>query len=66
VNGATFLGLNGVSVKSHGGTDAIGFASAIEVGYGMAKSAIVARLRSDLDVLHGKLDAIVATAEAKT
>lgn len=30
-NGAVFLGLNGIAVKSHGGTDAIGFANAIEV-----------------------------------
>jgi glycerol-3-phosphate acyltransferase PlsX len=28
-NGALFLGVNGVVVKSHGGTDALGFASAI-------------------------------------
>jgi phosphate acyltransferase len=28
-NGALFLGVNGVVVKSHGGTDAVGFASAI-------------------------------------
>ena len=27
--GAVFLGLNGVAVKSHGGTDAFGFANAI-------------------------------------
>ena len=30
-NGAVFLGLNGISVKSHGGTDAVGFANAIRV-----------------------------------
>ena len=30
-NGAVFLGLNGISVKSHGGTDKIGFAHAIDV-----------------------------------
>ncbi len=30
-NGAVFLGLNGIAVKSHGGTDAIGFANAVEV-----------------------------------
>ena len=30
-NGAVFLGLNGIAVKSHGGTDAIGFANAIDV-----------------------------------
>ena len=28
---ALFLGLNGIAVKSHGGTDAIGYASAIKV-----------------------------------
>jgi glycerol-3-phosphate acyltransferase PlsX len=28
-NGALFLGVNGVVVKSHGGTDAVGFATAI-------------------------------------
>jgi glycerol-3-phosphate acyltransferase PlsX len=37
-NGAVFLGLNGLVVKSHGGADARGFAAAIEVGYRMAQS----------------------------
>ena len=35
-NGATFLGLNGIVVKSHGGTDAFGFANAIGVAVDMA------------------------------
>jgi glycerol-3-phosphate acyltransferase PlsX len=30
-NGAMFLGLNGIAVKSHGGTDPVGFANAIGV-----------------------------------
>ena len=30
-NGAVFLGLNGIAVKSHGGTDKVGFANAINV-----------------------------------
>lgn len=30
-NGAVFLGLNGIAVKSHGGTDEIGYANAIKV-----------------------------------
>ena len=30
-NGGIFLGLNGVVVKSHGGTDALGFASALDM-----------------------------------
>jgi phosphate acyltransferase len=66
VNGGTFLGLDGISIKSHGGTDALGFASAIEVGYGMAKSGIVQRLAADVVVFHSKLDAIEAAAVAKT
>jgi glycerol-3-phosphate acyltransferase PlsX len=34
-NGAVFLGLNGVVVKSHGGTDALGFAHAVDVAVDM-------------------------------
>jgi glycerol-3-phosphate acyltransferase PlsX len=35
-NGGVLLGLNGVVVKSHGGTNADGFAYAVDVGYEMA------------------------------
>ena len=34
-NGGVLLGLNGIVVKSHGGTDADGFAYAVDVGYEM-------------------------------
>lgn len=44
VNGAVFLGLEGIVVKSHGGTDEIGFASAIEVAYDMAHHNLLARI----------------------
>ncbi len=54
-NGAPFLGLNGIVIKSHGGMDAFGFASAISVGYDMAESDLVAHLAADLDALHGKI-----------
>jgi phosphate acyltransferase len=54
-NGGPFLGLNGIAIKSHGGTDAFGFASAIEVGYDMARSNVLQRLAADLEALHGKL-----------
>ena len=36
-NGAVFLGLNGIAVKSHGGTDSFGFANAIGVAHDMVK-----------------------------
>ena len=47
-NGGAFLGLGGLVIKSHGGTDAEGFASAIEIGYSMARSGIVGKINSDL------------------
>jgi glycerol-3-phosphate acyltransferase PlsX len=59
VNGGTFLGLNGIAIKSHGGTDALGFASAIDLGYDMAESMLVSRLSTDLQSLHDKLEAVV-------
>lgn len=55
VNGGTFLGHNGLAIKSHGGTDALGFASAIDLGYDMAESGLVKRLAADLEALHGKM-----------
>lgn len=47
-NGGVFLGLNGIVIKSHGGTDAIGFASAIDIGYDMGESDLVGRIARDL------------------
>jgi len=55
VNGGTFLGLNGIAVKSHGGTDALGFASAVDLGYEMAESGLIARLSADLEAFHHRL-----------
>jgi glycerol-3-phosphate acyltransferase PlsX len=55
VNGGTFLGLNGLAVKSHGGTDALGFASAVDLGYEMAESGLLSRLAADLETFHGRL-----------
>lgn len=50
-NGAIFLGLNGITVKSHGGTDALGFANAIGVAVDMKKYGIVERTRADFAAL---------------
>jgi glycerol-3-phosphate acyltransferase PlsX len=51
-NGAMFLGLNGITVKSHGGTDAVGFANAIDVAVDMAREGFLERIRTDL----GRID----------
>jgi phosphate acyltransferase len=44
VNGGVFLGLNGIVIKSHGGTDAEGFAAAIELGYGVVCDELLAKI----------------------
>jgi glycerol-3-phosphate acyltransferase PlsX len=46
-NGGIFLGLNGVVVKSHGGADAVGFASALDMAIDMARADINARITAD-------------------
>ncbi len=50
-NGAIFLGLNGVAVKSHGGTDALGFANAIGVAIDMANHGVIEKIQSDFATL---------------
>jgi len=57
INGRTFLGLNGIAIKSHGGTDALGFASAVDLGYEMAQSGLLERLKADTAAFHHKLGA---------
>src|SRR5438045_2926111 len=50
VNGGVFLGLQGIVIKSHGGTDAEGFAAAIEIGYSMARNGLLEKINQDLAV----------------
>src|ERR671917_308520 len=49
VNGGVFLGLDGVVIKSHGGTDALGFASAIDIAYDMAHYELMRTIREMLE-----------------
>ena len=46
-NGAVMLGLNGIVVKSHGGTDDVGFGAALEVAIDMAQDRLIERIRAD-------------------
>jgi glycerol-3-phosphate acyltransferase PlsX len=50
VNGGVFLGLNGITIKSHGGTDPEGFASAIGLAREMASSKLIEQIDRDLDM----------------
>jgi phosphate acyltransferase len=48
-NGGVFLGLRGVVVKSHGGTDAEGFAYAVDVGYEMVRYDLLTKINQMLN-----------------
>ncbi len=52
INGGVFLGLEGVVIKSHGGTDHVGFARAVEIGHDMAKSDLMNRIRDTVAIAH--------------
>ncbi len=47
-NGATMVGLNGIVIKSHGGTDPFGFQRAIEVAILEARTGVPARIAARL------------------
>lgn len=44
VNGGVFMGLNGIVIKSHGGTDEIGYKSALSLSYEMAHSRLIDKI----------------------
>ena len=48
-NGAVFLGLNGLVVKSHGGANAKGVANAVGVAASMVRNDITRKIGEDLD-----------------
>ena len=53
-NGAIFLGLNGPVVKSHGGTDAIGFYYSIDLCYKIIKGNLMGQINDNLSHLDEK------------
>ena len=59
-NGGVFLGLNGVVIKSHGGTDAEGFAAAVDMGYDMVRYELLAKIGQSM-----ARDRRLATANAE-
>jgi glycerol-3-phosphate acyltransferase PlsX len=61
-NGAIFMGLNGVCVKSHGGTDAFGFANAIGVAVDMVTNGAIEKMREDLALLQANTPASAQAA----
>jgi glycerol-3-phosphate acyltransferase PlsX len=51
-NGAAMVGLNGIVIKSHGGTDQFGFQRAIEVAILEARNGVPARIAQRLGASH--------------
>ena len=58
VNGGVFLGLNGVVVKSHGSTDGLGFATAIDLAVEMGASDFVQRVADAMSHLPASASAL--------
>ena len=48
-NGAMFVGLNGISVKSHGGTDELGFSVAVGNAIKLARQDFVSTIKRELE-----------------
>jgi len=61
-NGAMFLGLRGIAVKSHGATDAFGFANAIGVAIDMKRNGFLEKIRTDLARMNSEMPAPVPAA----
>ncbi len=53
-NGAVFLGLNGVAIKSHGSANVAGVAKAVEVAARLVEEDITARIAQDVARIHGR------------
>ena len=48
VNGGVFLGVNGIVLKSHGGADASGFATTLQLAYSVGKSSFIEDVEKSL------------------
>ena len=53
-NGAIFLGLNGPVVKSHGGTDSLGFYYSIDLCYKIIKGNLMTQIKNNLNHLNSE------------
>jgi len=64
-NGAMFLGLNGICIKSHGSTDAFGFSNAVKVAANLIQSGINEDIKVHFQRI-AKLDAEALAAADET
>jgi len=68
VNGGGFMGLNGIVIKSHGGTDEIGYKSALGLAYEMARSRLMDKVGDTMHrfPIHPAPAALPSETEAKS
>ncbi len=66
INGGPFLGLNGIVVKSHGGADARGFATAIRLAADLAASDFVAQIDRNLRTMTAAMQRPTAESPERT
>jgi glycerol-3-phosphate acyltransferase PlsX len=63
-NGGVFLGLNGIVVKSHGGSDAVAFAAALLLAVDMVRDRLIDRIAADFKRFATSVTAPPARMEA--
>jgi len=63
-NGASFLGLRGIVVKSHGGADSFGFYHAIHVAIEEARNGVLKRITEQLEIEHIENNAVKTESKA--
>ncbi len=64
-NGASFLGLRGIVVKSHGGADQLAYVSAIHVAIEEARSGVLRRITEQLEIEHLQPQIVNNTQDAQ-
>lgn len=62
-NGASFLGLRGIVVKSHGGADQVAYLSAIHVAVEEARSGVLRRITEQLEIEHLQPNQVLETTQ---
>jgi glycerol-3-phosphate acyltransferase PlsX len=63
-NGAVFLGLDGIVIKSHGGADAVSFAGAIDIAREMARQDLLAKIGNMIAQSHERRETALESEAA--
>ena len=64
-NGGHFLGLQGLCIKSHGGTDAFGFSNAVLVGAQMVRNDYINTVSREIETLMSEESFVMTEAESR-